>query len=299
MNFRVMKILLMIICIGFITLSYAQENQEEEISSVEYDSATGNYILKYGPASNPITVIYEMPNKVNPTVNASVEYAGDGIYQYRYKLYNGKDSVQKLYAFEIGYWQSVISAEAPDIGWYSRNYAFKPVWRWADTEYQREGIPSGQSLEGFSLKAHGLPGIVKGYFQGYVKMTEFKYEPPEAIDDALHEIAFNADKSFVSRKTLGPTAPPADFKPVSFIDYIISMKHEAFKLGWITDKGIENSLDAKLDDAKKKIEQGNIDTAKNILEAFLNEVEAQKDKHLTSEAYGLLKYNVEYLIGRL
>ena len=77
------------------------------------------------------------------------------------------------------------------------------------------------------------------------------------------------------------------------------MKHEAFSLGWITNQGIEQSLDAKLENAKKKIEQGNTNAAKNILEAFINEVEAQKDKHLTSEAYGLLKYNVEYLIGKL
>ena len=77
------------------------------------------------------------------------------------------------------------------------------------------------------------------------------------------------------------------------------MKHEAFKLGWITNQGIEQSLDAKLDNAKKKIEQGNKNAAKNILGAFINEVEAQRDKYLTSEAYGLLKYNVQYLIGKL
>ena len=77
------------------------------------------------------------------------------------------------------------------------------------------------------------------------------------------------------------------------------MKHEAFSLGWITNQGIEQSLDAKLENAKKKIEQGNKNAAKNILGAFINEVEAQRDKHLTSEAYGLLKYNVEYLIGKL
>lgn len=39
--------------------------------------------------------------------------------------------------------------------------------------------------------------------------------------------------------------------------------------------------------------------AKNILDASLNEVEAQNGKHLTSEAYALLKYNVQYLVERL
>jgi len=49
-------------------------------------------------------------------------------------------------------------------------------------------------------------------------------------------------------------------------------------------------------------------TAKNVLSALVNEVEAQgcaiyddcpSGKHLTPEAWALLKYNVEYLLDRL
>jgi hypothetical protein len=113
---------------------------------------------------------------------------------------------------------------------------------------------------------------------------------------------------YIVKRTLGPTAPPADFKPVAFVDYIISQKHEAYSLGWIKNKGIENSLDEKLDNAKKKIETGDTKTAQNILNAFINEVEAQgcktyddcpSGKHLTPEAYALLKYNMQYLIDNL
>lgn len=290
------KPVLLAIFIGFI--SYAQA-QELEIPSVEYDSATGNYIIKYGYLNNPVTVIYEMPNKVNPSVKVSVESVGEGVYQYRYKLYNGKDSLQNLYAFEIGYWQTTKTAESPNHGWHSSSYAFKSVWRWTDTEYQRFGISPGMSLEGFSLTAPGLPGIVNGYFQGYVKMMEFPYEPPEEIDKAIRQIVFDLEKSYVARKTIAPTAPPVDFRPVGFIDYIVGLKQEAFSVGWIMNKGIEQSLNTKLENAKKKIAQGNTTAAKNILNAFINEVEAQKDKHLTSEAYGLLKYNVQYLIEKL
>ncbi|MBI5559914.1 MAG: hypothetical protein HY883_01390, partial [Deltaproteobacteria bacterium] len=106
----------------------------------------------------------------------------------------------------------------------------------------------------------------------------------------------------------GPTAPPLDFEPLDFLDYIISMKHEAFTLGWIKNAGIENSLDKKLESAKKSLEKGSTISAKNILSAFINEVEAQgcatyencpEGKHLTPEAWALLKYNVEYLMERL
>ncbi|MBI4823076.1 MAG: hypothetical protein HY805_02445 [Nitrospirae bacterium] len=109
-------------------------------------------------------------------------------------------------------------------------------------------------------------------------------------------------------KAISPKAPPADFKPLDFLNYIISLKHEASSLGWITNKGIEMSLDAKLEAAKKKLEQGQNGTAKNILNALINEIEAQgcetydncpSGKHLLPEAYALLKYNVLYLIERL
>lgn len=36
----------------------------------------------------------------------------------------------------------------------------------------------------------------------------------------------------------------------------------------------------------------NNSTVKNILNAFINDVEAQAGKHLTSEAYALLKFNL-------
>jgi len=99
--------------------------------------------------------------------------------------------------------------------------------------------------------------------------------------------------------TIGPTAPPLTFSPLAAIDTLISYKHQALALGWITNRGIANSLDQKLENARKQLERGKNKAAKNILEAFLNEVEAQKDKHLTSEAYALLKYNAEYLASKL
>ncbi|MEC4677058.1 MAG: hypothetical protein VST72_09115, partial [Nitrospirota bacterium] len=165
-------------------------------------------------------------------------------------------------------------------------------------------IPPGKKMGSFILTSYAIPGI-----------RDAKIQPDIDYDNLPDEYYGNVeltkqlqDSLIYSTKTIGPTAPPADFKPIEFLDYIISLKHEAASLGWITNKGIENSLDKKLDNAKKKLEQGNTTAAKNILNAFLKEVEAQgcksshdcpKGKHLTPEAYGLLKYNVEYLIDNL
>lgn len=97
-------------------------------------------------------------------------------------------------------------------------------------------------------------------------------------------------------KTIGPTVPPLIFISLDFLSYLIDLKHQAFDLGWITDKGVENSLDAKLDQVKAKLQAGDTKTASNQLSAFLNEVDAQgcqnhddcpKGKHLSPEAWGL------------
>lgn len=177
------------------------------------------------------------------------------------------------------HWGSYISV-AGTVGWGSKG------------EYD---IMPGKSLTGFVIFSRGLPAIrsvemrpfwvlsVKGY------VTEEDVEKSKQIKE---QITFKG-------KTIGPTAPPADFKPIAFLSYIISLKEEAFTLGWIKNKGIENSLDVKLENARKKLEAGDTKTARNILHAFINEVEAQNGKHLTSEAYALLYYNAKYLIEHL
>ncbi|MFZ3073102.1 MAG: hypothetical protein WA162_07645 [Thermodesulfobacteriota bacterium] len=132
--------------------------------------------------------------------------------------------------------------------------------------------------------------------------------PEEAIENAYEYIDSVYSSIAYHGKTIGPTAPPANFIPVVFINYIISLKHEAASLGWIKNYGIVNSLDVKLENAKEAIARNNLASAKNLIEAFINEVEAQgcasydkcvAGKHITPEAYGLLKYNAEYLLKRL
>ncbi|MBI4823995.1 MAG: hypothetical protein HY805_07195 [Nitrospirae bacterium] len=176
-------------------------------------------------------------------------------------------------------------------------------------------ISPGNSVEGFGIVSYGLPGVRDVLIEpDYIASSEEEIISATGVSENEYiENTWNVLDRFYksisfSTKTLGPTAPPLDFNPLSFLDYIIGMKHEASTLGWITNKGIEMSLDAKLEAAKKKLEQGQNSTAKNILNALINEIEAQgcetyegcpKGKHLLPEAYALLKYNVLYLIERL
>ena len=285
----------------------------------------------------------EPPVLVDTELKASVILdEKTGIYTYSYMLKNGKGSTGCIWWFgiDITYPEGGISLPEDGLVDYPRHVGrgvlsdpdtakmipvafpslpkmlnYTGAWgagltwdgkaRWGSSS-RRFRLPSGDELQGFIMTTYGLPTIRDLKVQP--RYDPLPFEEGEDTVENVQELLRIRESVAVKGKTIGPTAPPADFKPLEFLDYIIGLKHEAASLGWITNKGIENSLDKKLDNARKKLEQGNTKAAKNILNAFLKEVEAQgckssgkcpKGKHLTPEAYGLLKYNVQYLIGQM
>lgn len=85
----------------------------------------------------------------------------------------------------------------------------------------------------------------------------------------------------------------------SLLEMLLEDVDEAYQKGGIVNKGIYTSLSKKLENAKKHLDQGQAKQAGNLLKAFLNEIEAQREKHLTKEAYSVLRFNAECLIKRL
>jgi competence protein ComGC len=57
----------------------------------------------------------------------------------------------------------------------------------------------------------------------------------------------------------------------------------AYDMGHITNKGVANSLLAKLDAAQAALDRGQPGVAVNLLHAFINEVNAQAGKHIVTE----------------
>lgn len=83
------------------------------------------------------------------------------------------------------------------------------------------------------------------------------------------------------------------------IESIIGEIYQYFNLGWIDNSGIKNSLLSKLDNAKRKIKANQKKAAANILDAFLKEVEAQRDKHIKIDAATVLIKNTKSIINNL
>jgi hypothetical protein len=183
---------------------------------------------------------------------------------------------------------------------------------WGSRRYEYELEP-GNTISGIVMTSYGLPTIrdIKvqpKFIADEEDILKTGVSEEDFIPNAWKYINDFYDSLSWKGKSIGPTAPPANFQAITFIDYIIDLKHQAASLGWIVQEGILDSLDAKLDNAKLKLSQGNNLAAKNILIAFINESEAQAcatyencppGKNLMPEAYVLLKYNVAYLINKL
>ncbi len=162
-------------------------------------------------------------------------------------------------------------------------------------------VKPGGEMGGFIISSRGFPALRK--FIATPVFDPSDYYP--SFDDVANPDSL-VDQIEKDRKaieyfgfTIGPMASSTRFDITDWIDSLISYKHQAQFLGWIDNEGIANSLDQKLDNARNALMKNDKTSAKNILIAFVNEVEAQKDKHLSSEAYALLKFNAEYLISKL
>jgi hypothetical protein len=92
------------------------------------------------------------------------------------------------------------------------------------------------------------------------------------------------------------------FTVTATISGLMDLKHRLYAEGGIYGPGaggVVQSLDAKLDAAQRNVEAGQYQAAINNLRAFINEVEAQTDKHITPDAARLLIEDAQRIIASL
>jgi hypothetical protein len=163
-------------------------------------------------------------------------------------------------------------------------------------------IQPGGSSAGYVISSQGLPAIRSFIARPFVDVDTLSVTPPTGQGDVqryLNEVTAIEDSVSAKGVTVAPTAPPATFQPVQFLQTIEGYKEQALKQGWINNAGVANSLDVKLNAALAALQMEDSATAKNVLNALLNEVEAQSNKHLSPEAVALLQFNTRYLISKL
>jgi len=83
---------------------------------------------------------------------------------------------------------------------------------------------------------------------------------------------------------------------------IESLRHcvkHAYEMDYITNKGVSNSLLAKVDAAQAAQNRGDTNATINLLRAFANEVNAQAGKHIASEHAGHLLEHTANVVAAL
>ncbi len=63
--------------------------------------------------------------------------------------------------------------------------------------------------------------------------------------------------------------------------------------------GVAKSIIKKLTKVRRECMRGKFGEAREILRALIRQVNAQRGKHLTEEAYALIKFNAEFLLEKI
>ena len=220
----------------------------------------------------------------------------DSIFRYKYSLINDAESEQDIQEFYVEFFAKIINTSNPE-NWISLvSKKTLPVVIWESNNKMHDLKPNYE-LDGFFFESLGFPKIINYYIAGYVDEPEFNEgdAPPYKATTGL-----NVFKNSLKGITLGPWLPDSSISLEAFTDTLQTFHSRSCEeLGWITNKGICNSLEVKIRNVKRHLERGKAKQAGNVLNAFLSEVQAQRGKHITEEGYALLYYNAQYLQQRI
>ncbi len=247
-------------------------------------------------------------NKVDVDVRASVTQTSTGL-EYRYIIHSEPTSKQGIDQIVLAPVSDSLQGISARLGW-----GFNPVGGnllWTDDNF----IGPGETDSSFVYQTRAFPIICNYYVRGHNGPIMGPGGPAwynDVLTNSVHGL------------TIAAGDPPSPFVSLSFLDTLISYKHQCVTLGWLTngpehekdedgdkaDEGIVERLDRRLDKAKAALSKTDSVKAGLELELFVKEVEHiyyQNKKEgkrrgvpvLTSEGYALLKYNAEYLIDRL
>jgi hypothetical protein len=216
----------------------------------------------------------------------------------RYGMANAATSEQTARVLMIETRVPVVALRAPDDSRQWVHVGPQPgdsVSFWGSAAPQQDVAP-GSARSGFVIESGaGLPGIVHFWVEG-------RYAVPtvtEAQEDSVQQPRIE-ENSFRGL-TVG-AEPVADVSLAGLADRLRGLGTRACSLAWITNAGVCRSLQAKLDAAAASLRRGDAQSATGQLQAFLAELEAQHGrqpgKHVTDNAYWLLKVNAQYLQTR-
>lgn len=270
-----------------------------------YDERTGNFLVRWtGRDGQRKTIVYQVATRLDAVVMASAEYDPDeNAYRYSYVLKNLPSSRRKLQSLYLETQASVRNVTAPDSSWYSRAFTaynrevFKASngWAWADTLRGRAGLLPGEEASGMSFLSSGLPSVVKCYVRHYSSSVGVGEEMPRQLSAAIRRVGWKIPHGV----TVGPLIPSERIHPAAFARKILGMLDVSVQQGWIESPSVAQEMRVLLGNAAAAFDRGELERASDVLESLLKRVEEENQQTLLSEAYALLRFNVEFLLAHL
>lgn len=282
---------------------------------VRRDAASGDYFVTvYDDDLSTVELRVVPTDKVRLTVRPRVETFSGNARRYLYTARVSDDSPQALAYFRVhcpapsDRFGEFDGTPVPDgdagpwVAWHV------PYDGRSFCSFEGPTIPlrAGGRLEAsLSTELLPVPGTVRaiGFREGIRWPT---HDPIPQNDRARMVIDSLQDAhGWIAVSTIVPARDPSAFdSPANAIGLIrIDLAQACVQLGWITNPGVCRSLEAKLEEAARSLRRGRTDAAREQLESFLAELDAEHGappgKHVNDNAYALLRTNAEYLLSRL
>ncbi|GEM_PF-6484933 len=273
---------------------------------IVYEEKSGDFLLQWnGFDGKRKTVVYHPANRLHAVVTARVERDPTGNnFRYTYAVRNLPNSQRELQVLYIAIGADVSKAESPDATWgpsvaftdYLKKALETPSgWRWSQTRGGRAGLRPGESAYGFAFHSPGLPTPMRCFADIQKGMKGVGEEVPEELMAALDPVTWLIPKGV----TIGPVTPPEKLEPAKFLMEIEGMIEVATQQGWILSPPIAKEFRDSLAASATLMGRTDSRAKRAALEAILKRVEEEKDKALLSEAYAILRYNLEFLLSRI
>jgi Tol biopolymer transport system component len=139
---------------------------------------------------------------------------------------------------------------------------------------------------------------ISGVYRDTIFLDDQEYDFANPIDLIYLSIGYHTIRLESENHAGLVSTESVEFEVIATPDGLIALINKLYEMGEIDNEGVKTSLIMKAKTVIRKVEQGQNDTAVNVLEAFVNELDAQEGKHISGFAAHVLKMDVEYLIGQ-
>jgi len=238
--------------------------------------------------------IYPSGKEIEITVSANVIKSYSG-FHYNFLVRNGLNGLQNISDFYVEFSSVIDSISSPEswLGGISEVWPNILMWNSRDSLYD---ISPGNLLSRFAYLSKGLPSIRSFYGVGVFEIPSFEEgKAPDRSEIVGGGILENSVQGY----TIGASLLPNPYIPLAFIDTLLNYSERSFELGWILNQQTVDKYDSLFTSAKTQLQQNNNNAAKATLQIVLQQVDLDSTNNLTSEAYALLRYNTEYLLGQI